>query len=111
MTLLLPLLQLIVSISIMIVWIFRFHNVEKDFEQFKLNNVIRSMVGAIKISLATILVLGIWYPEFILTTTLGIAFFMLSAQYFHHIFNNNMKKRLPSLSLLILCILIILTQF
>jgi hypothetical protein len=95
----------------MIVWIFRFHNVEKDFEQFKLNKVTRSMVGAIKVSLATILVLGIWYQEFILTTTLGIAFFMLSAQYFHHIVNNDMRKRLPSLSLLILCIFIILTQF
>ena len=111
MTLLLPLLQIIISISIMIVWIFRFHNVEKDFEQFKLNKVTRSMVGAIKVSLATILVLGIWYQEFILTTTLGIAFFMLSAQYFHHIVNNDMRKRLPSLSLLILCIFIILTQF
>jgi len=46
--------QLIVSISVLFVWVFRFHNVEKEFKQFGLSVTIRSAVGASKIALATL---------------------------------------------------------
>ena len=41
--------QLIVAISVLFVWIFRFHNVEKEFKQFGLSVTIRSAVGTAKI--------------------------------------------------------------
>ena len=47
--------QLIVAISVLFVWVFRFHNVEKEFKQFGLSITIRSAVGASKIALATLL--------------------------------------------------------
>lgn len=98
--------QLIVAVSIAVVWIFRFDNIVKEFKQYKLSNLTRTMVGAAKISMATLLVAGIWYPALVLVPALLIAFLMLSAQYFHFKAKNPLEKRLPSLFLLLLCLFI-----
>ncbi len=89
--------QIIVATSIVIVWVFRYHNVELEFKQFKLSELTRNIVGSTKIASSTILVVGIWYNELILIPTIIIAFLMLSAQYFHYKYNSSILKRLPSL--------------
>ena len=53
--------QIIIAISIAVVWVFRFDNIVKEFNQYGLSDLMRSLVGAAKISLATLLVAGIWY--------------------------------------------------
>ena len=53
--------QLIVSISVFSVWVFRYDNIVLEFKQYGISNLLRNIVGASKISLATILILGIWY--------------------------------------------------
>ena len=53
--------QIIIAVSILIVWVFRFDNIVVEFKQYGLSDLIRSMVGAAKISLATLLVVGIFY--------------------------------------------------
>ncbi|MEN9839554.1 MAG: hypothetical protein RL177_1033 [Bacteroidota bacterium] len=98
--------QLIVAVSIVIVWVFRHENIVKEFEQYGLDGLTRSAVGAAKISLATLLVAGIWYPGLVLYPALAMAFLMVSAQYFHFKVNNSFVKRAPSLGLLILCLYI-----
>ena len=55
--------QIIISISILIVWVFRYDNIVLEFEQYGLSSLLRNIVGASKISLATILVMGIWHDE------------------------------------------------
>ncbi|MGB3018088.1 MAG: DoxX family protein [Ignavibacteria bacterium] len=57
--------QIAVALSVAFVWIFRFHNVVKEFNQFGLSELVRSFVGAAKISLATLLVVGVWYPSLV----------------------------------------------
>ena len=57
--------QITISISILIVWVFRFDNIVVEFEQYGLSSLLRNIVGASKISLATILVLGIWHNEYL----------------------------------------------
>lgn len=99
-------LQLIVSISIVIVWVFRFDNIVKEFKLYGLNDLTRSIVGATKIVLATLLVVGIWYPSMVLIPSLLMAFLMLSAQYFHVKVASPIQKRIPSLFLLVLCLII-----
>ncbi len=96
--------QLIVALSIAYVWIFRFDNIVKEFQQYGLNDLTRSLVGSTKIALSTLLVAGIWYPDLILIPALLMAFLMVSAQYFHFKTGNPWKKHLPSLLLLILCL-------
>jgi len=98
--------QLIVAASIVIVWVFRHENIVKEFEQYGLDGLTRSAVGAAKISLATLLVAGIWYPGLVLVPAIARAILMVSAQYFHFKVNNSFAKRAPSLGLLILCVFI-----
>jgi hypothetical protein len=98
--------QLIVAISIVIVWVFRFDNIVKEFKQYGLSDLIRAMVGSAKIALATLLVAGIWYPSLVLIPALIMAFLMLGAQYFHFKVKNPWQKRMPSLLLLLLCLFI-----
>lgn len=98
------LVQIAVAVSVAYVWIIRFHNVVKEFKDFGLSDLTRNFVGAAKISLATMLVLGIWYPSLIFIPAILMGFFMLGAQYFHFRAKNPFIKRLPSLILLILCV-------
>ena len=43
--------QIIIAISIVIVWVFRFDNIIKEFKEYELPDLIRNIVGATKISL------------------------------------------------------------
>ena len=98
--------QLTVAISVAYVWIFRFDNVVKEFKQFGLSDLSRNLVGATKISLATLLVAGIWYSSLVLIPSILLGLFMIGAQYFHFKISNPFIKHLPSLILLILSALI-----
>ncbi len=98
--------QLIVALSIVYVWIFRFDNIIKEFKHYGLNDLTRNMVGFAKIALSTLLIAGIWYPDLVLIPALLLAFLMVSAQYFHFKTGNPWQKHIPSLLLLILCLFI-----
>lgn len=98
--------QIIVALSILYVWVFRFDNIVKEFKQYGLSDLIRSFVGTSKIVLSTLLVAGIWYPSLILVPALLMAFLMISAQYFHFKTGNPWQKHIPSLLLLILSLFI-----
>jgi len=103
--------QLIVSISVLFVWVFRFHNVEKEFKQFGLSVTIRSAVGASKIALATLLLVGLCQPCYVFYSAILMGFFMLSAQYFHFKLKNPLQKRIPSFIFLSLCVFIALQSY
>jgi len=102
--------QLTVAISVAYVWIFRFDNVVKEFKQFGLSDLSRNLVGATKISLATLLVAGIWYSSLVLIPSILLGLFMIGAQYFHFKISNPFIKHLPSLILLILSAFIALSS-
>ena len=103
--------QLIVSISVIIVWVFRYDNIVLEFKQYGLSNLLRNFVGALKISLATILILGIWHKEFLFVSSIMMAFLMICAQVCHFKVKNNWIKFMPSLSLLILSLFIASSNF
>jgi len=94
--------QITVAISVVYVWTFRFQNVLKEFEQFGLSDLTRNIVGATKISLATLLVIGIWHPTLVLIPSILMGILMIGAQYFHFKISNPFIKHLPSLILLFL---------
>ncbi|MDO8366802.1 MAG: DoxX family protein [Saprospiraceae bacterium] len=102
--------KITIAISVAYVWIFRFDNVTKEFKQFGLNDLTRNFVGATKISLATLLVVSIWYPSLILVPSVMMGLFMMAAQYFHFKTSNPFIKHLPSLILLILCGFLVATS-
>ena len=84
--------QLIIATSIVIVWVFRFDNIVVEFKQYGLSDLIRSMVGASKVSLATLLVVGIFYEEVVFVSALLMAFLMICAQVAHIVVKNPLKK-------------------
>lgn len=102
MTTLSTLAILIIAVSIIIVWVFRFDNIVKEFKQYGLPDIVRNMVGAAKIAISTLLVTGIWYDSPVVWPALGMAFLMLCAQFAHIKVKNPFVKYLPSLALLIL---------
>ena len=98
--------QLVVGVSVFFIWTFRRDNIDNEFKLFELSNLSKNIVGSTKISLATMLILGIWYPGIIFLSSSSMAFFMLSAQYFHFKANNPWYKYIPSLIFLILSLFI-----
>lgn len=98
--------QLLIAVSVCYVWIFRYDNIVLEFKQYELPDVVRNLVGALKIALSTLMVAGIWYPSLVLVPALLMAFLMLSAQYFHFKVKNPWAKHLPSLLLLLLSIFV-----
>ena len=102
--------QIIVAISVAYVWIFRYGVIIKEFKQFGLSDLTRTFVGASKVSLATLLIAGIWYPSLTPIPSILMGLFMLAAQYFHFKIKNPFIKHLPSLFFLILCVFITLVS-
>lgn len=102
-----PIAQLIVSISVIIVWVFRYDNIVVEFKQYGISDLLRNIVGASKISLATILLLGLYEnANLVGEASLGMAFFMLCAQIAHVKVKNPWIKYVPSFILLILSLFI-----
>jgi len=97
------LIQLSVAFSVVYVWIFRFHNVLKEFTSFGLSDIVRNFVGVSKTALSTLLIVGVWYNDLVLISSILMGLFMIAAQIFHLKVNNPLKQRLPSLILLISC--------
>lgn len=110
MTSYLSIAQIIVATSVAYVWIFRYDVIIKEFKDFGLSDLTRTFVGASKISLATLLTVGIWYPSLIPVSSVFIGLFMLAAQYYHFKIRNSFIKHLPSSIFLILCVFIALVS-
>lgn len=100
--------QIIVAVSVAYVWIFRYHVIVREFKQFGLSELTRTFVGALKVSLATLLFAGIWFPQLVTIPAILMGLCMLAAQYFHFKIKNPFIKHLPSLIFLLLCIFIAL---
>ena len=98
--------QIVVALSIGYVWIFRFDNIVKEFRQYGLADQTRTIVGATKIVLSTLLIVGIWHPSLVLFPALLMAALMLCAQFYHFKVSNPWLKHAPSLFLFLLCLFI-----
>ncbi len=98
--------QIIIAVSIIIVWVFRFDNIVVEFKQYGLSDLVRNMVGATKIALSTLLIAGIWYPNLAAIPALIMAFLMVCAQVAHFKVKNPWQKHIPSLFLLVLSLFV-----
>ncbi len=98
--------QIVLALSVVYVWVFRFDNIVLEFKQYGLPDLIRNFVGASKIALATLLITGIWYPGLVLYSALSMAFLMICAQLAHFKVKNPIPKYIPSFILLIISLFI-----
>lgn len=66
------------------------------------------VVGLLKVSLATLLIFGIWIPHLSKPATFGIAGLMLGAIAMHVKIGDPWKKALPASSVLVPCLAVVL---
>ena len=98
--------QIIIALSIVLVWVVRFPNVVKEFHEYGLSELVRTAVGASKISLSTLLIVAIWYPALAVIPALLMALLMICAQAAHVKARHPWQKYVPSLFLLILSLFV-----
>jgi uncharacterized membrane protein YphA (DoxX/SURF4 family) len=110
-------LQIIIALGIFNVWVLRFrkasdwrggaaNNMQEEFETYGLPDWSMKVVGALKLVMALMLVIGIWYEPLVLPAALGIAVLMVGAIGMHVKIKDPLKRSLPALSLLLLSLLV-----
>ena len=95
-------LQVFVATSIFFVWVVRYDNIVVEFRQYGLPDWLRDLVGILKLSLAALLIVGIQRPVLATAAGWGIAFLMLCALGVHLRARTPLRRRLPSLALCVL---------
>ena len=110
-------LSAVVSLTIINVWLFRSSkstlyrggnasNLYEEFQVYGLSDYFL-IIGIIKVSLAILLLVGVFYKKLTLFSASGIAIMMLAAAYFHFSVGDELIKALPSSAMLLSCIIII----
>ncbi len=111
------LLQVIVALGIFNVWLVRpkqasayrgghATTLQGEFAAYGLPVIGMYVIGAIKLSLAAALIVGIWVPAIVLPAALGLAVMMLGAIAMHWKIGDRPAKSLPAALLLVMCLAI-----
>ena len=100
-TTLLLALKIILSASIFFVWVVRYDNIIKEFNEYNLPNWLRDFVGICKLTFCGILLSG--NTDLILYASGAMLLLMTCAFITHIKFKHSIDKMLPSLSLLFIC--------
>ena len=99
-------LQAFVAASIFFVWVVRYDNAIEDFKRYALPDWLRDLVGILKLTFSLLLLIGIERKPLAIAGGLGIAFLMGCAFIIHLRVKNPAFKMLPSLTLLVLSLII-----
>ena len=98
--------QIIVATSVLYIWVFRDDNIVVEFKHYGYSNLVRNFVGASKISISAIMLMGIWFSEVLVYSSLSMAFFMLCAQASHLKVKNPIIKFIPSFVFLLMSLFV-----
>lgn len=112
-------LKVIVGLSILNVWLVRAKkstawrggdadNIVEEFKAYGLPVWFMWVIGSIKVGLALLLLVSIFYPQFEAIAAFGISFLMLGAVSMHIKIGDPIKKSLPAFSFLVLSLIIAL---
>jgi O-antigen/teichoic acid export membrane protein len=104
-------LQALVAASIFFVWVVRYDNIIQEFRQYGLPDWLRDLVGILKLTFALLLLLGIQRASLAVIGSLGIAGLMGCAFVMHLRVKNPVFKMLPSLTLLLLSLIIAVINY
>ena len=118
MTTLIIILKLVVGITLLNVWLLRFKkrtpyrggsaaNMKQEFKNYGLPEWFMYLIGSLKVGLAIALILSIWFNQLESISLIGIGVLMLGAIAMHFKINDEFKKSLPALTLLLLTTLIL----
>ncbi len=111
--------QAVIALSVLKVWLINFNrssrwrggnamSMREEFEAYGLPDWFLYMVGFLKVAFSFGLLAGIWFPELVVISAAGIAFFMFFAILMHIKLKDSIVKSIPAITFLTLSILIVL---
>jgi len=111
-------IQIIIAVSIFNVWILRFgkqtswrggtaKSMKEEFETYGLPHWSMKLIGFLKLTLATLLIAGIFLPVLIKPAAIGMAVLMLGAIVMHIKVKDSLIKSLPAFTFLVLSLILI----
>jgi len=109
-------LSVVVGLTVINVWLFRSgkstsyrggnaSNLMEEFEVYGLGDYFMT-IGIIKVSLAVLLLLSIYFNKLKLISSIGIAIMMLVAVYMHFSVGDELVKSMPASVMLVSCLII-----
>ena len=104
-------LQALVAAAIFFVWVVRYDNIIIEFKQYGLPDWLRDLVGILKLTFSLLLLIGIQRAPLAVAGGIGIAGLMACAFAMHLRVKNPVFKMLPSLTLLVLSLIIALINY
>ena len=110
-------LQLIIAVGLINVWLLRFKkatdyrggdatNMKEEFMAYGLPVWLMYFVGAMKISIAIMLIISFWVEELLVYNLVALAVLMIAAVFMHVKVKDPIKKSYPALSILFMIALI-----
>tara|TARA_B100000886_G_scaffold303003_1_gene233362 strand:- start:388 stop:744 length:357 start_codon:yes stop_codon:yes gene_type:complete len=110
-------LQLIIAVGLINVWLLRFKkatdyrggdatNMKEEFIAYGLPVWLMYFVGAMKISIAIMLIISFWVEELLVYNLVALAVLMIAAVFMHVKVKDPIKKSYPALSILFMIALI-----
>ncbi len=110
--------QIIIALAILNVWILRFRkptqwrggdskNMKDEFKVYGLPSWLVTVVGFLKITLALLLIAGVWFPFLTEPSAAAMSLLMLGAITMHIKVKDQLKKSFPAIFLLLLCLIVI----
>lgn len=113
-------LILVVSLSLLNVWLLQYNKstqwrggeattLKEEFAVYGLPTWAFYLIGFLKVSLALLLLIGIWYPVLRTYAAIGLAILLSGSILMHMKIKDPLKRSVPAISLLILCLIIVFT--
>lgn len=115
-------LQAIVGISILNVWLIQNKKdtqwrggdattLMEEFGVYGLPPWSLYIIGVLKVTLAILLIAGIWYPQFIFPAAIGLAVLLTGSVAMHIKIKDPLKKSFPASLFLVLCLIIAFVSY
>ena len=98
-------LKVISGVAIFFVWVVRYDNIKREFEEYRLPTWLRDFTGILKISSACMLQFS--NNEVVILGALGIIFLMTAAVITHVRLKSNFRTYIASVVMLLMSILIL----
>lgn len=110
--------QLIVAAVVISVWTVRYNrstawrggeaeSMPEEFETYGLSSGTLALTRVTKLTLAGLLIVGVWYAELTMAAALGMATLMLVAVAMHVKVGDAWRKSLPAATMLLLCLIVV----
>ena len=114
----LVILQSAAALGLLNVWLLRFNqrtayrggnasSILDEFAAYGLPAWFAYVIGTLKVGAALALIVGIWLPVLVLPAAALICLLMLGALFMHVKINDPLKKSVPALGMLMICLFVV----